>query len=182
LGIETKGPFPGSRKRPDGKVLEWEIVSSGPGEPGALLPFMIQDHTPRDWRVQVSGSVRESGLTGISVVVLQVADMNAAVDLFRRAYDWEAPLVEKNAELAADRAYFPGTPVMLAAPSDKTSSLATRLGKFGAIPVAYFLATRDLNAAATRFHLSHRTDWFARDVAWFDTTKTQGVRLGVVQV
>jgi Glyoxalase-like domain len=72
LGIETAGPEPGSRRRPDEKLLEWQTASAGPGTPGAMLPFMIQDHTPREWRVQTTASMKGSGLSGIATVVLGV--------------------------------------------------------------------------------------------------------------
>jgi hypothetical protein len=182
MGIETKGPFPGSRQRPGGKVLQWEIATVGPGEPGALLPFLIQDHTAREWRVQVSAGARESGLTGISAVVLQVSDMDATVALFRRAYDWEAPLLEQHDAFGAEVAYFPGTPVMLAAPLNASSWLAKRLAMFGPIPVAYFLGIRDLLAAAKLLRLSDQAKWFSRDVAWCDLPRIGGLRLGVMQI
>ncbi|MFS0783978.1 VOC family protein [Bacillus sp. 1P06AnD] len=41
LGLEVHGPYPLSRKRPDGKVLEWDLLFIGDG--GNLnLPFIIQ--------------------------------------------------------------------------------------------------------------------------------------------
>jgi Glyoxalase-like domain len=182
LGIETKGPFPGSRQRPDGKVLQWETAKLGPGEPGALLPFLIQDHTPRAWRVQVSESARASALSGISAVVLQVPDMDFAVALFRRAYGWEAPLIEQQQNFGASIAHFPGTPVMLAAPLDASSWLARRLAMFGAIPVAYLLGTHNLAAVEEHLRLSNRAKFCAKDVAWCDLPKSPGIRLGVTEV
>jgi len=65
VGIETSGPEPGSRRRLDGKLLEWQTVSAGPSTPGAMLPFMIQDYTPREWRVQPSTSGRDWDWTGL---------------------------------------------------------------------------------------------------------------------
>jgi hypothetical protein len=180
-GIQTKGPEPGSRKRPDGKVIEWETASAGPGAQGATLPFMIQDKTPRSLRVQPSASVKESGLTGIEVVVLGVKDLDAAIALFRKAYGWEAPSVEEHKEFGAKMAYFVGTPVMLAAPLNKDSWLAERLERFGDGPAAYLLGTRDFGQTAKRVGLSNEASWFEKKVAWFDVVKLRGVRLGVVQ-
>jgi hypothetical protein len=40
-GIAFEGPTPGSRKRPDGKLLKWEIVSLSDTDTG-LLPFFIE--------------------------------------------------------------------------------------------------------------------------------------------
>ena len=145
-----------------------------------MLPFMIQDHTPRSLRVQPSASVKSSGLTGIDVVVLGVKDMEAASALFQRAYGWKAPSVEEHAEFGARLAYFPGTPVMLASPLGADSWLAKRLEQLGESPVAYLLGTRDYGAASKRFDLSGRVQWFGSNVAWFDSGKLHGVRIGVI--
>jgi hypothetical protein len=78
-GVKVEGPFPGSRKRPDGAVLEWQTARVGTGTPGATLPFLIQDKTPRGLRAQPSASVKGSGLKGIAMVVLGVRDLDAAI-------------------------------------------------------------------------------------------------------
>lgn len=180
LGIEVEGPNPGSRKRPDGKVIEWETARIGPGTPGATLPFIIQDHTPRNLRVQPSASVKDSRLTAIEVVVLGVKDMDAATALFRSAYGWPAPLLEDHREFGAKIAYFSGTPVMLATPLDEGSWLARRLQDFGESPVAYLLGTTDLGAATKRYGLTAQTRWFGKNVAWFDGSKLKIVKLAVI--
>lgn len=180
LGIEIEGPNPGSRKRPDGKVVEWETARIGPGTPGATLPFIIQDHTPRDLRVRPSASVKGSGLTGIEVVVLGVKDMDAAIALFRKAYGWSAPSIEEHKEFGAKMAHFSGTPVMLAAPLDQGSWLTRRLQDFGESPVAYLLGTTDPGAASKRYGLTAQTRWFGRNVGWFDSGKLKTVKLAVI--
>jgi hypothetical protein len=40
-GLKFEGPTPGSRKRPDGQLLKWQIVSLADSAPG-LLPFFIE--------------------------------------------------------------------------------------------------------------------------------------------
>jgi len=60
LGIATGRARAGSRKKPDGAVLQWETATLGKGDPGATLPFLIQDHTPCSLRVQPSASVKGS--------------------------------------------------------------------------------------------------------------------------
>jgi Glyoxalase-like domain len=181
LGIETAGPEAGSRKRPDGKLLEWQTASAGHGAPGARLPFLIQDRTPREWRVQPSPSGMRSGLTGIMAVVLGVKDVDAAAARFRRAYSWDAPRLEEHADFGAKLAHFPGTPVMLAEPVVTHSWLASRLGKFGEIPAAFLLKTEHIRQAARSFHLIGETKWFGHFVAWFEPGQLSGIRLGVVE-
>jgi len=181
VGIETSRSEPGSRRRLDGKLLEWQTVSAGPGTPGAMLPFMIQDYTPREWRVQPSTSVKGLGLDGIAAVVLGVNGLDSTAALFRRAYGWDAPLVEDHAEFGAKVAHFPHTPVMLAAPLAEDSWLASRLRKFGDIPAAFLLKTADLQQAAKRFQLTGEAKWFGGSLAWFDAGKLGRSRLGVMQ-
>ena len=180
-GVVAGAPTPGSRKRPDGLSIEWTTVDLGSGTTGGSLPFLIEDRTPHNWRVQPSASVKESGLTGIEIVVLAVNDLNTAVALFRKAFNWAEPLIENHKDFDAKIAYFPGTPVMLAAPSDSRSWLGERLQKFGETPVAFLLATRDLPAATKKFHLAGgKSSWFGQKIAWFDAAKLKGVRLGAL--
>jgi len=180
IGIPVVGPTLGSRKKPDGMAVEWDLANVGTGAPGATLPLLIQDRTPREWRVVVSKSVEGSGISGVDIAVVGVSDLNAAVALFRKAYGWAAPMIEDHGDFDAKLAYFPGEPVILAAPAGGHSWLADRLQKNGESPAAYLLATRDLNLGVKKFHLSGTKNWFGQRVAWFDAKKLSGVRLGVI--
>jgi catechol 2,3-dioxygenase-like lactoylglutathione lyase family enzyme len=180
-GIRTRGPEPGGRKKPDGTQISWETASIGEGAPGANLPFMIADKTPRNLRAQASAGLKGTGLTGIAVVVLGVTDLDSAIALYRKAYAWPEPKIEDHKDFGSTLAYFPGTPVVLAAPLDQTSWLAERLNKFEGGPVAYLLGTSDFRTATTKFKLTNSTEWFHRNVAWFDQDKLLGVRIGLVQ-
>jgi hypothetical protein len=180
VGMTVDGPKQGSRKKPDGLAIEWDTASVGTGAPGSTLPFLIQDRTPRDWRVKPSKSVQGSGISGIEIAVIAVNDLNNAIALFRKAYGWSAPLMEDHGDFEAKLAYFPGEPVILAAPAGGRSWLADRLQKDGSSPAAYLLATQDLNAASKKFHLSGTKTWFGQRVAWFDAKKLNGTRLGVI--
>jgi len=180
-GLPVEGPSPGSRKRPDGQVIEWETGTAGSGAPGSTLPFLIQDKTPRQLRVLPSASVHGSGLSGIAVVVLGVKNLEAASEQFQKAYGWQAPEIENHAEFGARLAYFAGSPVVLAAPLGEHSWLEERLRTFGESPVAYLLGTKNLAAAKARYTLSGDRQWFHRKIAWFDAKKLNGIRLGVIE-
>src|SRR5260370_31338382 len=67
-GIPVKGPEHGSRKRPDGMSVEWMTADVGTGTPGSTLPFVIEDQTPREWRVQTSPSVNRPPTYGVEKV------------------------------------------------------------------------------------------------------------------
>jgi predicted enzyme related to lactoylglutathione lyase len=177
-GIPVKGPDHGSRKRPDGMAIEWNTADLGSGTPGSTLPFMIEDQTPRAWRVQTSASTQGAPVSGVENVVLGVVNLDAAIALFRKAFGWADPITETQRDFGR-LAYFPGEPVILAAPSGG-GWLADRLAKEGESPVAYLLATRDLAGATKKYKLAGTKIWFGQKVAWFDQAKLKGVRLGVI--
>ncbi len=179
-GLSVEGPTLGKRKKPDGMAIEWDTAKVGQGTPGSTLPFLIQDRTPREWRVSVSKSVDGSGLGGVEVAVVAVNDLNSAIALFRKAYAWSAPLTEDHGDFEAKLAYFPGEPVILAAPAGGRSWLNERLQKNGEVPAAYLLSTQDLNAVMKKFHLAGTKTWFGQRVAWFDPKKLNGVKIGVI--
>jgi hypothetical protein len=177
-GIPVTTPERGSRKRPDGMSIEWMTANVGNGTPGSTLPFVIEDQTPRAWRVQTSASVQGAPVSGVESVVLGVNNLDASIALFRKAYGWAAPLTETQKDFGK-LAYFPGEPVILAAPSNG-GWLSDRLAKYGEAPVAYLLATRDFAAATKKYKLSGTKTWFGQRVAWFDPGKLKGVHLGVI--
>lgn len=177
-GIAVTGPQSGSRKRPDGMSIEWTTAYPGTGMPGSTQPFIIEDQTPRAWRVQTSASVQGAPVTGIESVLVGVNNLDASIALFRKAYGWAAPLTETQKDFGK-MAYFPGEPVILVAPLGG-GWLQERLSKFGESPVAILLNTRDFPAATKKYKLSGTKTWFGQKVAWFDAGKLKGVRLGVI--
>src|SRR5258708_14361108 len=69
-GIPVKAPERGSRKRPDGMSIEWMTADVGAGTPGSTLPFVIEDQTPRDWRVQTFSSGKGAPGFGVADVLV----------------------------------------------------------------------------------------------------------------
>ena len=177
-GIAVTAPEAGSRKRPDGMSVEWKTAGVGSGTRGSVLPFVIEDETPREWRVHTSASVAGAPVSGVVSVVLGVNNLDASIALFRKAYGWSDPVIQKEKDFGK-LAYFPGEPVMLAA-ANGGGWLAERIAKFGESPVAYLLAAQDFAAAAKKYKLSGNKTWFEQKVAWFDAGKLKGVRLGVI--
>jgi Glyoxalase-like domain len=177
-GISVASPQRGSRKRPDGMSIEWMTAAVGSGTSGSTLPFLIEDETPRAWRVQTSDSVKGAPVYGVEDVVLGVGNLDASIALFRKAYGWAEPLTETQKDFGK-LAYFPGEPVILAAPTGG-GWLSERLAKFGETPVAYLLGTRDFATATKKYKLAGTKTWFGQKVAWLDVGKFKGVRLGVI--
>ena len=180
LGVPVRGPLYLNRRRPDGVLVEWDLAFLGGGEPGATLPFIIKDRTPREWRVPPSTRVAEAELKGVAMVVLGVENLDRAVDLFRSVYDWPAPQMNEDAGLGARLAHFSGTPVTLAAAAQKSGWLAERLARFGESPCAFLLGAADVDAVARRFPLAGSGAWFGFRVMWFDPASLKGIRLGLV--
>jgi hypothetical protein len=178
--LETSDPQPGGRKKPDGTVLQWQTAATPDHKGGDILPFAIQDVTPRSLRIQPSTSVKGSELTGIKRVVIAVNDLNAAIALYRRAYGLGEPQLATNQDFAAKLAYFPSTAVVLAFPLSEDSWLSEHVRQFGQGPVAVLLGAKNVKRAADRALLLGKTSWFGSEVSWFPPEKLQGVRLGVI--
>ncbi len=179
LGIPVRGPYYYHRNRPDGSLVEWDLALLGDYEPGAKLPFLIADRTPRTLRVQPSSSVSGSELIGIRNVILGVRDLSAASDLFVRIFGWSSPEVEDDPEFGAYLAAFAGQPVILAQPKGD-NWLQDRLNIFGECPCAFLIGSRNLEADVRRRRLIGYRLWFHQDVAWFNPDKLDGTRLGVI--
>jgi hypothetical protein len=178
LGVVVRGPEYYHRQRPDGILVEWDLAFPGDYPPGAKLPFLISDRTPRSLRVQPSASVVGSDLSGLEKVILGVQNLDQAVDLFREIYDWPAPEVEKQVEFGARLAAFVGEAVILAQPIND-NWLQSRLSRFGESPCGFLIRSRDLKESFQKRELIKSSGWFQQGVAWFDREQLNGIRLGV---
>jgi len=85
-GIEIDGPHDGGRLRPDGQRIAWRNL--GLTAAGAPLPFMIEDVTTRDLRVPNGAATEhELGVTGITGLILPVADLDRATGPYQALLD-----------------------------------------------------------------------------------------------
>ena len=183
LGVPVVGPVNMSRERPDGARVAWELAYLGEGTPGNLLPFLIEDRTPRELRVRPTPGVAGSELHGVAQVVLGVDALDPAIALFRRVYGWDEPAPDEDAAFGARLARFDGTPVTLAEPLPGATAgdwLRERLALFGPLPCAFLLASDDLAASSVRMGLGERRDWCGQPVAWVLPDRLGGTRLGVL--
>ena len=177
-GVEVRGPEAGSRRRPDGTKLEWETAMVGPAPAGSVLPFLIQDKTPRNLRVPDPAEFTH--IEGVAAVVIAVRDLKSSLALFQRIYDLQEPMVEDHPESGITIAHFAGTPVMLAAANSEKTWLGARIALFGECPGAFLLKPKDFSQAMNEFGLKDRASWFSREVAWFDPDRLGGTRLGII--
>jgi catechol 2,3-dioxygenase-like lactoylglutathione lyase family enzyme len=96
-GLEIDGPVDGGRLRTDGVRLDWQIVRPRSTD----LPFWCGDVTPRNLRVP-DGDMRkhDNGVTGISRVVVAVADLAASKARYRALLGSEPKAASDDAALA----------------------------------------------------------------------------------
>ena len=181
LGVAVRGPIPFDRLRPDGTRVEWDLGFVGEGEPGAVLPFLIQDRTPRDWRVRSSPALSGTGLSGIAGVVIGVRDLVRTIGLIKQVYRWDTRETHVDPAFGATVVTFTGTPLALAAPLSRDSWLATRLAQLGDSPAALLLRGADLPASARRFAAGRAGWWLGRPAVWFNHEQIGGVRLGIIE-
>ena len=75
-GLASEGPLAMGRERPDGQRLAWELLLPDTLE----LPFVIDDTTPREWRVPQDPAMTHhaNGATGVGEVTMQVPSVPAA--------------------------------------------------------------------------------------------------------
>jgi catechol 2,3-dioxygenase-like lactoylglutathione lyase family enzyme len=169
-GLEVQPPIRNGRARPDGYRLDWQTAQVGRDGNGTFFPFLIQDFTPRDKRAFPSGKPTSAEYTGVARVVIAVRDLDSAIARYRKAFDLPEPKREDDAVFGAKLAWFPGTPVILAAPVGAASWLARRIDSFGEAPCAFILGGKVQPAPAST--------WFGHAIQWSDPEKL-GWRLGV---
>lgn len=181
-GIRVEGPSRWHRERPDGVRLEWDLAVPGEASPGSVLPFLIEDRTPRELRVRPVPSAAGPGLAGVAAAVIGVERIEEATRLFRAAYGWDAWAGGRSAFLGARLAVLPEGPVVLAAPEDGAGWLAGRLARFGPAPCAFLLRSGDAAPREGRLAraLAASEEWPSGTVRWIEPDRLRGSRIGVL--
>ena len=76
-GLDVDGPTDGGRRLPDGTEVRWRVARIR--QDGRLLPFLIEDVTPRSARVPARSAARHpNGATAIARLELVALDVRAA--------------------------------------------------------------------------------------------------------
>ncbi|WP_336021952.1 VOC family protein [Halobellus salinisoli] len=179
-GVTVEGPVSLGRERPDGTRTEWNLVYLGTGEPGAALPFLIEDVTPRSTRIQPTEGITGTELTGIDRVIVGSADPSGAISTFRRAFALPEPVRERSEALEATVAVFPETPLVIA--TAETGWLSERTRRFGDLVCAFLIGTTDFDASVDRCGIAETEVWRDQRVGWFPVADDIGGRFGIVEV
>lgn len=165
-------PQPGGRVRPDGKALKWTSGGVGPGPHGAFLPFLIQDDTPHELRVYPHGRPSVQSMEGVALVVVAVRDLEGTIPKWRSTFGLAEPQRQGDAAFGANLAWFPGTPVVLAAPAG-AGIVRSRIDEFGEAPFAFVFTGRTAAGTPAR--------WFGKQIVWMDPRSLHGARIGVTE-
>jgi Glyoxalase-like domain len=183
LGIRVEGPGDYERRRPDGVVVEWQLAFLGNEEPGATLPFLINDKTPRSYRVNPSPSVAPTELIGVNRIIIAVRDLEKTAALFHKVYGWKgASRSDNQVDIFRDAKgiEFENSPVVLVSPESQRSWLGKRIEQFGDSPCSFLIGTKSFSQTHDRYHLEKETSWIdgKRKVAWIPAPKLGGIQLG----
>ena len=93
-GVQMDDPHPGSRVRPDGYTVNW-LISAPPAEQSAVVPFLIQDVTPRAERLPMDRR-HENQATGIDTLTVVSSEPE-------RAWQWFAGVLPSAARQEISR-------------------------------------------------------------------------------
>jgi hypothetical protein len=172
-GVEVAAPEQSGRTRPDGTRLEWETSDVGPGPRGSFFPFLINDLTPRAQRAFPTGKPVTRDFRGITRVVIAVADLDASIERYRKAYELPPAIKQVDKSFGAQLALLGSAPIILARPLNADSWLNERIEQYGEGPCAFVLGA----AHGGKYHAGSKTRWFGVDISWFDP-QTLGWHLG----
>lgn len=155
-GIDVEGPQDGGRQRPDGQQLAWRNVS--PQAPGAPLPFIIEDVTPRELRVPNGAAARHAlGITGVAGVTLLVADLDRAASAFAALLETPGEPTTSDVEGASRSRRFTVGPhwIELVEAEPGATSLQQHIAERGAGPYEIVLAESRPNVQMLPLQAAH---------------------------
>ncbi len=146
---EISDPQAGSRVRPDGQQVAWHTAMVG-GTRTGILPFLIQDDTPRELRVEAARTGLGSQVRPKEVVVA-VKNVEVARQAYRELMDTEPRYVQNTAgDLTGYRVSAAWGSIILAHSERKGNAMADLLEQRGEGLYALTLAADDVNRARSQ--------------------------------
>jgi catechol 2,3-dioxygenase-like lactoylglutathione lyase family enzyme len=138
-GVDIDDPRPLSRVRPDGYRLRW-VLSIPRGGYRGVVPFLIEDETPREERVPRE-TRHPNGVTGVRTVTVAVGDVGAIRRWYARAIGHPGEDIRRD-DVRGDGVRFTVGPhrLELLTPRDGVSPLGEWLRRRGPSPWAATLA------------------------------------------
>jgi hypothetical protein len=157
MGLHPSQPSPGSRLRPDGKLISWRSVSVD----NSRAPFFIEDQTDRGLRVPSDDSTmthHSNGVTGVESIVVAVHKLERAVENFETMLEMAArrpgPAIN-----GAETAVFNlgSASLILAAPDALDSPIQAYISERGEVPYEIRLRTsKPAEAGSLNYRKVHR--------------------------
>jgi catechol 2,3-dioxygenase-like lactoylglutathione lyase family enzyme len=102
-GINISDPSPLTRTRPDGYLLKWVLAI--PARDSGVVPFLIEDETPRDERVPKQSEHR-NGVLGIAALTLALDSLERIGAFYSRVLSAQPSKIDRP-ELDASGLSFP---------------------------------------------------------------------------
>ncbi|MGH8238229.1 MAG: VOC family protein [Steroidobacteraceae bacterium] len=148
-GVKMGDPKPLSRVRPDGYHLSW-VLSLHEGTPADVVPFLIEDETPRSERVPKETAHR-NGVVGVGTVTVAVSDLATIRSWYSSVLKQDGrPIERKDLEAAGIRFVIGPHTFDFVAPVGTSGAIPDWLRKRGPSPYSLTLKT----AAGTIFNPS----------------------------
>ncbi len=145
-GLAIADPQPGSRTRPDGQQVAWHTAIVD-GTTTGILPFFIQDDTPRDLRIEPANEGLGTRIRAKEVIVA-VKNIEQARQTYRELLDVEPRYVHNTTgELTGYRVAAGWGSIVLAHPERGKNAMADQLAQRGEGLYALTLAADDINRA-----------------------------------
>ncbi|WP_028390911.1 VOC family protein [Bacillus cihuensis] len=93
-GLKVNGPVPYSRKRPDGSLIEWQLLFVGDDQNELQLPFIIQwhdsDEVRRNEQIKKGVIVEHPAGIAFSHVMFAVKDVDYAIEKWSNLLELKA--------------------------------------------------------------------------------------------
>lgn len=144
--LPLRGPVDGGRQRPDGVDLVWRSFFLGNATGETALPFVIQDVTPREWRVPGGAATQHRiGARQVAGLSLLTSDLDAADRQLRALLGAaSSPTTGRIPEVGPSRCFQLGSQWLeLIQPTDPASPELDRLRRLGAGPYEVVLSASD---------------------------------------
>ncbi len=147
-GLVVSEPEAGSRVRPDGQRVAFRIATLG-GTRSGLLPFLIQDDTPRELRIE-QASEGLGRRARVKQILVAAKSLDAARESYRALLDVEPKRVRSTAgDLYGFRFSMPWGAFVVAHSEREANAMADQLSQRGEGLHAMTLAVGDLNRERT---------------------------------
>ncbi len=143
-GITVSDPQPGARVRPDGQRVAWQSAILGETRSG-ILPFLIQDETPREMRIE-SARNELGAQARVKEIVVAADNVERARDAYHALLEVEPKRVQNTGgDVQGYRFTTAWGAIVLAHPTSEGNAMADQLAQRGEGLYSITLVVNDFN-------------------------------------